>query len=104
MELCVSYGHNHVLNLYEKHCKEMSQNNTTIGMLVNVVLFSLVFQMGIYRLLLVFFLMPHTCAPVFSDSGLQSLAAGLLQGQELGARLIALMYSCHFHHWYLRMK
>ena len=33
--------------------------------------------------LLVFFLILHTCAPVFSESGLQSVAAGLLQGQEL---------------------
>lgn len=46
----------------------MSQNNTVLGMLANVVLFSLVFQMVVYCLLLVFLSTPHTCAPVLSAS------------------------------------
>ena len=40
----------------------MSPNNTVVGMLANVVLFSLVFQMAVHCLLLVLVLTPHTCS------------------------------------------
>lgn len=62
----------------------MSQNNTVLGMLANVVLFSLVFQMAVYCLLLVFLSTPHTCAPVLSRSAWRSVAADQPPGLEGG--------------------
>lgn len=68
----------------------MSPNDTTVGMLGNVVLFSLVFQMGVYCLLLVFFLTPHMCAQ-------SSATQGCRTWQELTARLVVVRQPCHFH-------